>query len=284
MPTGLSIHVGLNKVDPAAYDGWDGTLLACENDARDMASTARAGGFDDTVILTEDGTVENITGELRKAAGRLKSGDILLFTYSGHGGQMSNVVGSDDEPDRLDETLVFFDRQFLDDELHREFRRFEEGVRIFVLLDCCHSGSAIESLQGLLTPEALESQFQTRDPDRVEAASRLMPLLKQQEIFIRDQSFYEGLQRELKDGNGGGPAPAAVLIAACQDNQVASDGDVNGLFTANLLKVWGKGAFLGDYRTFHRDIQKRMPANQSPNFYTTGNPSDGFLQQKPFTI
>ncbi|MER5489238.1 caspase family protein, partial [Streptomyces sp. NPDC002812] len=68
------------------------------------------------------------------------------------------------------------------------------------------------------------------------------------------------------------------------DNQVASDGDVNGLFTANLLKVWGKGAFLGDYRTFHRDIQKRMPANQSPNFYTTGNPSDGFLKQKPFTV
>ncbi|MCJ0874488.1 caspase family protein [Streptomyces sp. AP-93] len=284
MPTGLSIHVGLNKVDPAAYDGWDGKLLACENDAHDMASVARAGGFGDTVILTNDGTVENITGELRKAAGRLKSGDILLFTYSGHGGQMDNVVGSDDEPDRLDETLVFFDRQFLDDELYREFRRFEEGVRIFVLLDCCHSGSAIESLQGLLTPEALESQFQTRDPGQVEAASRLMPLLKQQEIFARDRPFYEGLQRELKDGDGGRPEPGAVLIAACQDNQVASDGDVNGLFTANLLKVWGKGAFLGDYRTFHRDIQKRMPANQSPNFYTTGSPSAGFLKQKPFTI
>ncbi|MBT2468391.1 caspase family protein [Streptomyces sp. ISL-66] len=284
MPTGLSIHVGLNKVDPTAYDGWDGKLLACENDARDMASVARAGGFGDTVILTADGTVENITGELCKAAGRLKSGDMLLFTYSGHGGQMDNVAGSDDEPDRLDETLVFFDRQFLDDELDREFRRFEEGVRIFVLLDCCHSGSAIESLQGLLTPEALQSQFQTRDPGQVEAASRLMPLLKQQEIFARDRPFYEGLQRELKEGNGGRPVPGAVLIAACQDNQVASDGDVNGLFTANLLKVWEKGAFQGDYRTFHRDIQQRMPANQSPNFYTTGSPSDGFLKQRPFTI
>ncbi|WP_327265599.1 caspase family protein [Streptomyces sp. NBC_01232] len=283
MPTGLSLHIGLNKVDPAAYDGWDGKLLACENDARDMAAVARAGGFDDTVILTDDGTVENITGELRKAAGRLKNGDILLFTYSGHGGQMDNV-GSDDEPDRLDETLVFFDRQFIDDELYREFRRFEEGVRIFALLDCCHSGSAIESLQGLLTPEALESQFQTRDPGQVEAASRLMPLLKQQEIFARDRAFYEGLQRELKNEDGHSTAPGAVLIGACQDNQVASDGNVNGLFTANLLKVWGKGAFQGDYRTFHRDIQKRMPAIQSPNFYTTGSPADGFLRQKPFTI
>ncbi|MFI1648532.1 caspase family protein [Streptomyces avidinii] len=284
MPTGLSLHVGLNKVDPAAYDGWDGTLLACENDARDMAAVGRAAGFEDTVVLTGDGTVDNITGELRAAAARLKAGDILLFTYSGHGGQMPNTTGSDAEPDRQDETLVFFDRQFLDDELYREFQRFEEGVRIVALLDCCHSGSAIESVHELLTPEAMQSHFQTSDPGGLEAASRMMPLYRQQQAFERDRALYEGLQREFRNGNGGRPTPGAVLIAACQDNQVASDGDVNGLFTAQLLKVWKEGAFRGDYRAFHRDIQKRMPAIQSPNFYTTGNPPEGFLGQKPFTV
>ncbi|CAM5652247.1 caspase family protein [Streptomyces avidinii] len=284
MPTGLSLHIGLNKVDPAAYDGWDGTLLACENDARDMAAVGRAAGFEDTLVLTGDGTVENITGELRAAAARLKAGDILLFTYSGHGGQMPNTTGSDVEPDRQDETLVFFDRQFLDDELYREFRRFEEGVRIVALLDCCHSGSAIESVHELLTPEAMRSHFQTSDPDGLEAASRMMPLFRQQQAFEQHRDLYEGLQRELREGNGGGPTPGAVLIAACQDNQVASDGDVNGLFTAQLLKVWKEGAFRGDYRTFHRNIQQRMPAIQSPNFYTTGNPSEEFLRQKPFTV
>ncbi|QES51258.1 peptidase C14 [Streptomyces venezuelae] len=282
MPVGLSLHVGLNKVDPARYDGWDGTLMACENDARDMAEVARAGGFEDTVILTDDGTVENITAALREAAGRLRTGDMLLFTYSGHGGQIDNLAGSDDEPDRQDETLVFFDRQFLDDELYREFQRFEQDVRIFVLLDCCHSGSAIESVREMLTPQALQTQFQTRDPGRIEAASRLMPLLKQQQIAARDRSFYTDLQRELKDGNGGSPAQNAVLIGACQDNQLASDGQINGLFTEQLLTVWRNGAFRGDYRTFHRDIQKRMPAIQSPNLYTTGRPT--FLDQKPFTI
>ncbi|MFJ6756195.1 MULTISPECIES: caspase family protein [unclassified Streptomyces] len=284
MPTGLSLHVGLNKVDPAAYDGWDGTLLACENDARDMAAVARAAGFEDTLVTTGDGTVENITGELRAAAARLKAGDILLFTYSGHGGQMPNTTGSDAEPDRQDETLVFFDRQFLDDELYREFQSFEEGVRIVALLDCCHSGSAIESVHELLTPEAMRSHFQTSDPGGLEAATRMMPLFRQQQAFEQHRALYEGLQRELRDGNGGRPAPGAVLIAACQDNQVASDGDVNGLFTAQLLKVWKEGAFRGDYRTFHRDIQKRMPAIQSPNFYTTGNPPEDFLRQKPFTV
>lgn len=31
MPTkGLSLHLGLNRVDPAHYGGWDGALTACE--------------------------------------------------------------------------------------------------------------------------------------------------------------------------------------------------------------------------------------------------------------
>ncbi|MFE5907817.1 caspase family protein [Streptomyces wedmorensis] len=282
MPTGLSIHIGLNSVDPAKYDGWDGQLNACENDARDMAAIARANGFGETVILTPEGTVENITTALRDAAGRLTAGDILLFTYSGHGAQVDDTTG--DEPDMLDETLVFYDRMFLDDELYSEFRRMPEGVRIVALLDCCNSGSGIESVQDLLTPEALESQFQTRDPAKVEASSRLMPVFKQQEVFARDREFYAGLQRELKNAQNGAGEPDALLISACQDNQLASDGDVNGLFTARLLKVWNDGAFEGGYRSFHRAIQRRMPAIQSPNFYVTGEPAASFLDQKPFTV
>lgn len=270
MPAGLSIHVGLNKVDPDAYDGWDGALVACENDAHDMARIARAAGFSDTVLLTADCTVDNVTAALRQAAAKLAPDDILLFTYSGHGGQMPDVTGPDDEADELDETLVLYDRQFLDDELHQEFRGFADGVRIFALLDCCHSGSAIE-LPGAPQPEA---------------GVRLMPVPKQQEIFERDREFYEGLQRSLRqeapDGEAAGPP--AILISACQDNQVASDGPVNGAFTEALLGVWDEGAFRGGYRPFHRAIQSRLPATQSPNLYTTGSPSSRFLGQKPFTV
>ncbi|MBW5482772.1 caspase family protein [Streptomyces bambusae] len=282
MPTGLSLHIGLNSVDPDKYDGWNGQLVACENDARDMAAVARANGFEDTVILTPDGTVDNITAQLREAAGQLKNGDILLFTYSGHGGQVPDRTGGDAESDRKDETLVFYDRQFLDDELYREFQAFEPGVRILAVLDCCHSGTSIESVQELLSPQAMETQFGSSAPQQVEAAARVMPMDKQEQIFERDHAFFEKLQRELKKGNG--KAPDAVLIGACQDNQLASDGSVNGLFTEQLLRVWNKGSFSGDYRDFHRDIQRRMPAIQSPNFYTTGTPSEQFLAQKPFTV
>ncbi|MFI8520837.1 caspase domain-containing protein [Streptomyces sp. NPDC085481] len=272
MPTGLSLHVGLNSVDPDRYDGWDGALVACENDARDMARLARAAGFSDTVLLTREGTVDRITAALRDAAQRLASGDTLLFTYSGHGGQVRDVAtGPDTETDRLDETLVFFDRQFLDDELHQEFLRFDDGVRIVTYLDCCHSGSSIE-IPG--APGA-------------DAAGRYMPEPKQAELYERDRDFYDDLQRSLAKAaaaRNDGQGPPVLLISGCQDNQTAADGAVNGAFTEALLEVWGDGAFRGDYRDFHRAIQGKLPPTQSPNLYTTGAPSNAFLEQRPFTV
>jgi metacaspase-1 len=45
MAKGLSVHVGLNAVDPTHHAGWAGPLAACEFDA----SIARANGFQPTV-------------------------------------------------------------------------------------------------------------------------------------------------------------------------------------------------------------------------------------------
>ena len=36
MAKGISIHIGLNHVDPKHYQGWDGALNACIADANDM--------------------------------------------------------------------------------------------------------------------------------------------------------------------------------------------------------------------------------------------------------
>lgn len=266
MPTGLSLHIGLNQVDPAKYGGWDGRLLACENDAHDMARLAGAAGFEQTTLLTADGTVQNITAELRRAARALKSGDILLFSYSGHGGQVPNADGGDEEPDEFDETLVFYDREFIDDELHGEFGRFAPGVRILALLDCCHSGTGDEL------------------PASERNAARLMPIPKQNEIYQRDKKFFQELQRDLAARKSSEPSADALLISACQDNQLAADGDTNGKFTQSLLEVWNDGAFRGGYRSFHRDILRNMPDSQRPNFHVTGQPAETFLEQRPFTV
>ncbi|MFB7511875.1 MULTISPECIES: caspase domain-containing protein [unclassified Streptomyces] len=274
MATGLSLHVGLNEVDPARYEGWAGTLVACENDAHDMARIARAAGFEATVLLTPDGSVANVTGALGEAAARLGPGDVLLFTYSGHGGQMPRDEGGDAEPDAFDETLVLYDRQFLDDELRRAFRGFADGVRIVAFLDCCHSGTSIELPGGAEEAGGAE-----------EVRGRYLPEPWQRRLYERDRGFVEELRRSLaKDTPDDGAAHTALLVSACQDDQVASDGDVNGAFTEALLAVWDDGAFQGGYRDFHRAIRERLPSSQRPNLHVTGSPEPDYADQRPFTV
>src|SRR3954469_4154239 len=125
---GVSIHIGLNAVSPAHYEGWSGELNACEFDAKDMTALARAAGLTPTTLLTKSGTRQKALSALRAAAKQLKAGDFLFVTYSGHGGQVPDVSG--EEKDKLDETWCLFDGQLIDDELYMELTRFAEGVRI----------------------------------------------------------------------------------------------------------------------------------------------------------
>jgi hypothetical protein len=60
------------------------------------------------------------------------------------------------------------------------------------------------------------------------------------------------------------------------------DGDHNGAFTEQLLTVWNRGAFNGNYAKFHAAIKARMPRTQVPNLFTLG-PVGKFLTEQPFT-
>lgn len=285
MANGISLHIGLNRVDPAKYGGWNGQLNACENDARDMAEIARKTGFEDrTMLLTEDGTVENVTAELARAARILTPGDIFLLTYSGHGGQVPDKNGPDDETDRLDETLVLYDRQFIDDELYKEFGAFAEGVRISAYFDCCHSETAVRAVQQILTSDAMEEQYQTRDPNRIEVTSRVMPPEEQRAAYRRDKELYDSIQRDIPAKDTLDLPASVLLISACADNQLAADGWENGLFTGTLREVWGEGKFTGGHKAFQLAILRRMPPNQSPGLFVTGSANDEFLRQRPFTV
>src|SRR6478609_8877293 len=72
--------------------------------------------------------------------------------------------------------------------------------------------------------------------------------------------------------------PSVILISGCQDNQTSLDGDHNGAFTEQLLKVWSAGAFKGDYVKFHGTITAGMPSSQTPNLFPLGDAAT-FLQQ-----
>ncbi len=144
MAKGISLHVGLNRLDPKHYAGWDGKLNACENDARSMEEIAKALGYRTELQLSEQGTRAAVADFLAKAARDLRGGDMLLLTYSGHGNQVPDLDG--DEPDQLDETWCLYDGQMIDDELYRMYGALAEGVRVLILSDSCHSGTVAKGM------------------------------------------------------------------------------------------------------------------------------------------
>src|SRR5687768_16203172 len=107
MATNLSIHIGLNRVDPNKYEGWDGVLRGCINDANAMRALAKRQGYSTLRLIDEQATRAGVIKTVAKAAETLVSGDTLLLTYSGHGGQVPDK--NNDEADGLDETWVLFD-------------------------------------------------------------------------------------------------------------------------------------------------------------------------------
>ncbi|MFF5011390.1 caspase family protein [Streptomyces phaeochromogenes] len=111
-----------------------------------------------------------------------------------------------------------------------------------------------------------------------------MPLDKQAELYERDKEFFDDILRKLNAKDHRELGATALLISACQDNQLAADGLRNGLFTATLLDVWNGGKFTGGYKAFHREILKKMLATQSPNFYVVGPTNKRFLQETPFAV
>ena len=73
MTRGISLHIGLNRVDPAHYDGWDGALTACEFDANDMQAIAESRGFETSKLLTEEATSEAVIAAIEPSL--IVSGD-----------------------------------------------------------------------------------------------------------------------------------------------------------------------------------------------------------------
>ncbi len=284
MAKGISIHIGLNNVDPGYYGGWDGKLVACEADAKDMRALAKGKGFNTNLLLTKDATSDNVIKALSDVALELSTGDILFLTYSGHGGQVPEIGGSGDEEDAKDETWVLYDRELIDDELYSLWSKFQAGVRILVFSDSCHSGTVtkrIRELRAIGETTIAQDYYGAIIPE-----VRRIPLEVEKQTYETHKEFYKQIQRAHAAGDRVVLGASVLLISGCEDDQVSSDGEKNGLFTGTLLKVWGKGKFKGSYGRFYKEIVKQMPLWQHPKLSLVGDSHLGihFKAQQPFTI
>ena len=141
-----AVIIGIN------YENTSHELRGCINDARNireyLVETRNLEGDEQACYMTDGASVlptrDNILEKYTEILRGARAGDKLFFTYSGHGYYTWDRDG--DEADGRDELLVSIDnRAVLDDELKRITQdHLKEGVTVFILLDCCHSGTLMD--------------------------------------------------------------------------------------------------------------------------------------------
>ena len=277
MKKGMSIHIGLEYIDPAHY-GSDGALRTCGKDALDMREIALAQNFSSTkLLMNEDANREAVSSAIHFASEELEAGDMLFISYSGHGGSVPDE--SADEEDGKDETWCLFDGFLFDDELHALWTEFDEDVRIFMVSDSCHSGTITKVAPG-------------QDPESV-IVSKNFPEEKAAEVYLAHKSFYDTAKQKAAPMKEKEVKATVKLISGCQDDESSYvlPEDENSLLTVEINKAWEAGQFIGTTAEFFDKVKagvasqaKKNKIYQMPNYYTIGKENEAFDQQKPFGI
>lgn len=160
-----TLHVGIN------YKKTQYELYGCINDATNMMSQLKTffPTMGESRLITDDTVVKptkaNILSALSWLVADIQPGQNVLFQFSGHGGQVRDTNG--DEVEGYDECIYPVNgtqmEVITDDELKAVLAaKIPAGSKCFVILDCCHSGSAVD-LRYLWQAPAVGSLTYTED-------------------------------------------------------------------------------------------------------------------------
>jgi hypothetical protein len=286
MSFSMSLHIGVNQVDPATY-GAVPVLRSAVKDAEAMELVAKDLEYQDRLILrNNEATVSAVLARLGAMAQQVEPGGVVMVSFAGHGSEVPDDTG--DEPSGRDQTWVLYDKMLIDDQLRAMWGRFAPGVRIFFVSDSCHSGSVARNFNAILESlKATKRQFLVGTRDILGAdvpTERSLPPEAALKAFEKYES--EIVSTQWTCGNRGlDDIPATVIsLTACQDDEVAGDGVNNGLFTGALLQVWNNGQFSGNSEQLLQAVAGKIRMYQRPQYTLFGATNPGALAQKPFAI
>jgi uncharacterized caspase-like protein len=132
------------------YKGTQYKLNGCINDVKSMTEylISKKIPSDKILALTDDTDVKptkiNIINSLKKLLNDASSGDQLVFFFSGHGSSIRNPPQKNKE--EIDEVLVTLElNDIIDDDLNAIIQaNLKPNVKLFVMFDCCHSGTMLD--------------------------------------------------------------------------------------------------------------------------------------------
>jgi hypothetical protein len=260
-----ALCVGIND-----YPGSNMDLNGCVNDAMDWHALLESRGYRVTRLLDSEATRAAITEQLQQLIGTAADGDSLVFTFSGHGSWMPD--DDSDEPDSRDEMMcphdVMKDEFLLDDDLNDIFHTKPAGARLYVIGDCCHSGSVVRYAP----------------PPSPAGAATIKARFLPPYVFARGNRLLErAIDRAVNT-----PAPTrqqfpALLFSGCRDTEFSYDtsfnGRPNGAFTRAAIDALQNGGITTPL-ALHAAVCARLPTAtlpQSPQLYGSDDAKNGPL-------
>ncbi|NQU43318.1 caspase family protein, partial [bacterium] len=257
----------------------DQQLSGCESDARMLHDTlTQKLGIPQRnirMLIGKEATYQGIHKGLDWLFSSGKSGDSLLFYYSGHGAQIRDEDGDETE-DHLDEVLCPYDFKFLsgrrghnavtDDELNAIIKKRGKDREFVAVYDCCHSGTGLRALfsQRHVKYLTYDGDDEDRQPEPTGTLTRGMfhntyvppPAQDTGEAasgFMRTRRLSEEISPAQGDWATAPSSPqmtaeGVILIAAARDYELAAENivrvspssppEVHGILTLELCRYF----------------------------------------------
>jgi hypothetical protein len=276
-----SLLIGIN------YVGSGHELKGCHSDVDNMAEFLSYRGYNnshkDRVILTDrpevpyDSPYYPTGHNLVAAMDWLVSepGCTLFMHYSGHGGQIADVDGNRGHTG-MDSSLVPTDfesrGQISSTLLHEHLvTRMARDCTLFVIMDCCHSGSVLElpfvyrsdsdGQISLMDNLKAGMQLANEARDIISGGFSYSKVGEAQELLAGATTFFKGLRHFGQEeeegldegefaGQYGSEQKMVTMFSGCKDDQTSADARIAGEATGAM--TW---AFL-----------EMMKQSQSPSY------------------
>lgn len=272
MPRLLSIAVD-------TYPESDRQLRGAINDSRAWTGWFARRGWQTESLWNEQATGARIRAAIERLIGSVKPGDRLALHFSGHGSQLVDESG--DERDRFDECYCPWDvathGPLRDDQLYQLFQLRPEGVRLYLIADCCHSGSLHRGPDQRAEAVSLadegnlpgkSARWSGNESLRIEPVVRYLPLGR-------------AAGAERRTSLPAVARTAGLLLAACGESERAREitlaGETRGAFTHTALRVLEQLPPGCSHRHWFAAVNhaiRRLPLNQTPRLVGSAALSD----------
>ena len=330
-PTGagfniFSIHVGMDRVGDTYPANFNWSLRGCEKDARTMRQVIldRCGDrlpVEPIILTNESARVADLKAEFLDVAALAKPGDLVFFTFSGHGAWIRALPGTAttglpseatgySKPLWLHPTILLYDRMMMDDEWSAVWTAFVEGVRVVTMFDSCVSGTvaignfinnAFEKVWNAFREahDVVDAALRdSRKPDLStlekppesniqikdeERWPRTSPLEAIKEAYHEFRALYDSIEKKFSV-----PVKYHVIglhYGACQDSQVAEEGPRGGYFTLAVQDILREAPMTFSYQQLFDALQQRLDdegLKQTPTMVPFGIAAKDLTQQPIF--